>query len=109
MRAIKKHKQTNILLQPGNSDITSHINYQLFLRIFKEKNLKVEKVKTQGEFLQKLGIIHRADMISKNKTFKEKADIFYRIKKLIHNKEMGNVFKVFFAQNKKNKFSLGFK
>ena len=109
LRSIKKHKHRNILFQPGNSDITSHINYQLFLRIFKEKNLKVEKVTTQGEFLQKLGIIHRADMISKNKTFKEKADIFYRIKKLIHSKEMGNVFKVFFAQNKKTKFSLGFK
>ena len=109
LRAIKKHKQTNILLQPGNSDITSHINYQLFLRIFKKKNLEVEKVVTQSEFLQKLGIIHRVNMISKSKTFKEKADIFYRLKKLIDNKEMGNVFKVFFAQNKKTKFSLGFK
>ena len=109
LHAIKKHKHTNILLQPGNSDITSHINYQLFLKIFKEKNLEVEKVITQSEFLQKLGIIHRANMISKNKTFKEKADIFYRLEKLIHNNEMGNTFKVFFAQNKKTKFSLGFK
>ena len=69
----------------------------------------VEKVVTQSEFLQKLGIIHRANMISKNKTFREKADIFYRLKKLIHNKEMGSAFKVLFAQNKKTKFSLGFK
>ena len=64
---------------------------------------------TQSEFLQKLGIIHRANMISKNKTFKEKANLFYRLKKLIHKNEMGNTFKVFFAQNKKTKFSLGFK
>ena len=109
LHAIKKHKYINILSKPGNSDITSHINYKLFLKIFKEKNLIVEKVVTQNEFLQRLGIIQRANMISKNKTFKEKADVFYRLKKLLHYKEMGNIFKVFFAQNKKTKFSLGFK
>ena len=94
---------------PGmnNVIIIKHGNYfSLYARL---KNLKVEKVVTQSEFLQKLGIIQRANMISKNITFKEKADLFYRLKKLIDNKEMGDVFKVFFAHNKKTKFSLGFK
>ena len=108
LRSIKNHKHINILSEPGNADITSNINYKLFIKLFKEKNLKVEKVVTQSEFLQKLGIIQRANMISKNITFKEKADLFYRLKKLIHHKEMGNIFKVFFAENKKTKFSLGF-
>ena len=41
-------------------------------------------------------------------TFKEKANIFMRLKKLLDYKEMGNLFKVLLAQKKKNKFSLGF-
>ena len=41
-------------------------------------------------------------------TFKEKANMFYRLKRLLHPKEMGDLFKVIFAQKKGNNFSLGF-
>ena len=41
-------------------------------------------------------------------TFKEKANMFYRLKKLVDYKEMGGLFKVVFAKKKGNKFSLGF-
>ena len=41
-------------------------------------------------------------------TFKEKANMFYRLKKLLDQKEMGGHFKVMFAQKKDGKFSLGF-
>ena len=41
-------------------------------------------------------------------TFKEKANMFYRVKRLIDNKEMGSLFKVLFAQKKDRNFSLGF-
>ena len=42
-------------------------------------------------------------------SFKAKADMFYRLKKILHYKEMGNLFKTLFAQKKINDFSLGFK
>ena len=41
-------------------------------------------------------------------TFKEKADMFYRLKRLLGPKEMGSHFKVIFAQKKSGGFSLGF-
>ena len=40
--------------------------------------------------------------------FKSKAEIYFRLQKLLHHKEMGNLFKVLMAQKKENKFSLGF-
>ena len=40
--------------------------------------------------------------------FKQKADLFYRMKRLLDYNEMGNLFKVIFAQKKDGKFSLGF-
>ena len=40
--------------------------------------------------------------------FSKKADIYFRIKRLIDEKQMGNLFKVMFVTNKKNKFKLGF-
>ena len=41
-------------------------------------------------------------------TFKEKANMFYRLKRLVDNREMGKNFKVLFAQKKNRSFSLGF-
>ena len=48
-------------------------------------------------------------MLSKKITFRAKANIYYRLKKLLHYREIGDLFKVLLAQKKRTKFSLGFK
>ena len=108
LQSVIKHKYINIFSDPGNADITSLINYKLFSKILKKNKLNVEKVVTQSEFLQKLGIIERANMLSKKISFKKKADMFYRLKKLLAHDQMGELFKVLFSQKKNGKFSLGF-
>ena len=40
--------------------------------------------------------------------FSKKADMYYRIKRLIDERQMGDLFKATFVTNKKNKFKLGF-
>ncbi len=47
-------------------------------------------------------------MIGKNKTFTQKADIFYRLERLINEKKMGNLFKVLLVKNSSNKSKIGF-
>jgi len=108
LQSVKKHKYSNILNTPGYSDITYHINYKLFSEILKKNKAKVRKVVTQSEFLQKLGIVERANILAKKMDFKSKAKIYFKLQKLLHYKEMGNLFKVLMAQKKENKFSLGF-
>ena len=108
LQSVKDHKYLNIFSQPGNADITSHINYKLFFEILSKKKLQVEKVVTQSEFLQKMGIIERANILSERISFKAKADIFFRLKKLLNYQKMGSLFKVLFAKKKGKKFSLGF-
>ena len=63
---------------------------------------------TQKSFLIKMGINERAEIISKNQNFLQKADTYYRIKRLTDEKQMGSLFKVMLIKNKKNKFKLGF-
>ena len=41
-------------------------------------------------------------------TFKEKANMFYRLERLLSPREMGNLFSVLFVQKKGINFSLGF-
>ncbi len=108
LQSVSKHRYASIYSKPGNVDITSHINFDLFSTILKKNKLSVKKVISQNEFLQKMGIINRANILSKKMNFYSKADLFYRLKKLLDQKEMGSIFKVLFAQKKGNKFSLGF-
>ena len=51
----------------------------------------------------------RAEIVSKNQSFMEKANIYYRINKLIDKKFMGEIFKVMLLTNHKTKFNIGFK
>jgi len=108
LQSVKKHRYTNLFIKPGHSDITSHINFKLFYKILKKNNLNVKEIKDQNEFLIKIGILERANIVSKKMTFKEKANMFYRLKRLLDDKEMGSLFKVIFAQKKDRNFSLGF-
>ena len=108
MQSVKKHKYSNLFFKPGYSDITAHINFKLFHEILNKNNLDVKKITKQSEFLKKIGILERANILSKKMTFKEKANMFYRLKRLLDPEEMGNLFKVIFAQKKGRNFSLGF-
>jgi NADH dehydrogenase [ubiquinone] 1 alpha subcomplex assembly factor 7 len=108
LQAIKKHQYSNIFKNPGEIDLTSHINFKIFRNILEKNKLEVKKISSQSEFLQKMGILQRAEILSKKKNFKDKINIFYRIRRLLHNEEMGSIFKVMFAQKKNGKFSLGF-
>tara|TARA_Y100000590_G_scaffold419890_1_gene522047 strand:+ start:513 stop:1577 length:1065 start_codon:yes stop_codon:yes gene_type:complete len=108
LQSVKKHKFVETYFAPGLSDITSHINFRLFKEILEKNNLHVEKITNQNEFLKKMGILERANILSKKMSFKAKADMYYRIKRLLDPKEMGNLFKVMFAQKKNGNFYLGF-
>ena len=55
-----------------------------------------------------MGKKERAEILSRNKNFSKKADIFYRLNRLIDEKQMGTLFKVMFIKSKKIKFNLGF-
>ena len=52
---------------------------------------------TQKKFLTKLGIFQRAEILSKNMPFSKKADIYFRIKRLVDDNEMGDLFKVMYC------------
>ena len=108
LQSVRKHRFVNPLFDPGHSDITSHINFKLFHQILKKHDLNVKKITTQNEFLKKIGILERANILSEKMTFRAKANMFYRLKRLLDYKGMGGLFKVIFAQKKNGKFSLGF-
>jgi cyclopropane-fatty-acyl-phospholipid synthase len=108
LQAISKHKFANILENIGNSDITHNISFDLFKRILKKMGGLQNNLTTQKEFLLKMGIMQRAEIIVKNLKFSKKADVYFRVKRLVDENQMGTLFKVMLVKNQKNKFKLGF-
>ena len=108
LQAVSNHKYCDVLKSFRNSDITYNLSFNLINMIIKKLAPCSSMSTTQKKFLTKLGILERAEMLSKNMSFSQKADIFYRIKRLIDENQMGHLFKVMFITNNKNKFNLGF-
>jgi len=108
IQAVSKHKYTDILSSFRNSDITYNLSFNLISQVIRKLGSFFQATTTQKKFLTKLGILKRAEILSKNMPFNKKADLYFRIKRLIDEKQMGNLFKVTFIRNKKNKFKLGF-
>jgi NADH dehydrogenase [ubiquinone] 1 alpha subcomplex assembly factor 7 len=108
LQAVSKHKYCDVLKDFGNSDITYNISFNLINRMIKKLGSYSSLSTTQKKFLIKLGILERAEILSKNMPFSEKADIYFRIKRLIDERQMGHLFKVMFITNDNNKFKLGF-
>ena len=108
LQAVNNHKYSNILENIGESDITYNVNFNLFQNFINQyKNLDT-LLTTQKKFLTSMGILQRAEIVSKDIAFSKKTDLFYRIRRLIDEKQMGELFKVMLIKNKNNKIQTGF-
>ena len=108
LQSVIKHKKNNLFRNLGKEDITYLVNFDFLREYFTRNNLKIKKVVTQKFFLEKMGILERANNISKKMTFKDQSNLYLRLKRLLDQKLMGKLFKVIFAyKHKDNKF-LGF-
>jgi cyclopropane-fatty-acyl-phospholipid synthase len=108
LQAVNNHKYSNILEEIGNSDITYNINFNLFKQFINRFENLNSIINNQKKFLTSMGILQRAEIISENIPFSKKTDLFYRVRRLIDENQMGNLFKVMLIKKKENKFNTGF-
>ena len=108
LQAVNNHKYSDVLENIGDSDITYNISFNLFQKFISQFYNLDSIVTNQKKFLTSMGILQRAEIISKNIPFSKKADLFYRIRRLIDEKQMGELFKVMLIKNIKNQFKTGF-
>ena len=104
-----KHKKNNILSNLGKADVTAHVNFSLLKEFFSKNNLKIKNLITQKDFLENMGILERAKILSEKMKFTDQSDLYYRLQRLLNPKQMGQLFKVILAYKfNKNNFA-GFK
>ena len=108
LQAINNHKYSNVLENIGNSDITYNISFNLFKKFIERFHDLDVIFNNQKKFLTSMGILQRAEILSKNIPFSKKTDLFYRVRRLIDKKQMGELFKVMLIKKSDNKFNTGF-
>ena len=94
MQAIRNHNPEFIFDNPGESDLSSHVNFNILVKIALERNLFVSPILEQCKFLKNLGIEDRLDRLIKLNPEKKIHSEINGIKKLIDPESMGTLFKV---------------
>ena len=108
IQSVIKNKKNKLLNNLGKADITAHVNFSLLNEFFLKKNLSVKKIISQRDFLNNMGIMQRAEIIARKMQFREKTNLYLRLKRLLSPKLMGELFKVILACDFKKKDYFGF-
>ena len=109
LQSVMKHKKNDLLNNLGKADITAHVNFSLLNEFFTRNGLKTKKTITQKNFLETMGILERANVLSKRMKFTQQSDLYLRIQRLLSPKYMGELFKVILAYRSDNNNFAGFK
>ena len=60
LQAVRSHKFVDPLQDPGEADLTAHVNFSSLSRAAQAEGARAHGPVSQGEFLSRLGIFERA-------------------------------------------------
>jgi SAM-dependent MidA family methyltransferase len=92
LQALANHKATDPLADPGNADLTAHVDFAQIAH--NAAPAKFSRLTTQGVFLERLGITARAQTLARNLSGAALEAHIAAHRRLTHPAEMGDLFKV---------------
>jgi NADH dehydrogenase [ubiquinone] 1 alpha subcomplex assembly factor 7 len=93
LQAVKGHRYVPTLVDAGEQDLTSHVDFEALGRAATEAGAKVTTVVTQGDWLNRLGIGARAAALATANPDRV-PELEDAIDRLCHEDRMGQLFKV---------------
>jgi len=96
LQALKGHKPVDPLDEPGEADLTTHVDFHRLAQAAVAGSTRAHGIVTQGDFLQTLGIEARASALKARATPAQAADIDRALARLTERGPtgMGDLFKV---------------
>lgn len=93
LQAVRRHGFAPVLDNPGEQDLTAHVDFEAVARAARDAGAAVTRVVPQGEWLIRLGIESRAQALSRANPDRAE-DITAALSRLTAGGQMGRLFKV---------------
>ncbi len=93
LQAVRGHAFAAVLADPGERDLTSHVNFQAVADAARQAGAAVTRTVTQGKWLERLGISARADALARWHP-ERRAEIETAQRRLCDPAQMGELFKL---------------
>ena len=93
LQAVKNNAFTDPLAEPGEADLTAHVDFQALAAATAEGEGYARRIKVQGAFLEALGIHARANRLKRDNPEKT-SEVDTAVDRLIGPQQMGTLFKV---------------
>lgn len=97
LQAVRKHAYADPLADPGDADLTAHVDFDALGRRMREAGARTYGPMPQRQFLISLGILQRTEQLTRNAAPDAAQTVLAATKRLIDPDEMGNLFKVLAA------------
>lgn len=93
LQAVRRHGYASVLADPGEQDLTAHVDFQAVANAACDAGAVVTPLVTQGEWLTRLGIEARAQSLARGNPDRAE-DIQLALERLTDSAQMGELFKV---------------
>ena len=93
LQAVKGHRYVPVLSDPGEQDLTAHVDFEALGSAARDAGAEVTPVVTQGAWLNRLGIGARAAGLATANP-ERIAELEKAVDRLCHEEQMGQLFKV---------------
>ncbi|CCV08813.1 conserved hypothetical protein [Mesorhizobium metallidurans STM 2683] len=93
LQALRKHDHEDVLANPGEADLTAHVDFAALAAIVRAHGLDAH-LATQGEFLVRMGLLERAGRLGANASEAAREKIAGEVERLAGPQAMGELFKV---------------
>ena len=93
LQAVRGHLFSPVLADPGEQDLTSHVDFESVQRAARDAGAAVTPVISQGKWLQHLGIERRAQALAGSNPDRAE-DVQQALNRLTATDQMGELFKV---------------
>ena len=92
LQAVRAHRYADPFLEPGESDLTTHVDFTMIGNMARQAGLRVLGPAGQGAFLRQLGIDARADQLGRSAPARA-AEVEAARHRLTADDAMGTLFK----------------
>ncbi len=95
LQAVRDHTYQDPLDAPGEADLTAHVDFSALTRAARNGGAEPRPLMSQGEFLLRLGLVERAEVLGRGKDAATRDRVATAMKRLADPKAMGELFKAF--------------